>query len=191
MKLRKYIKVIPFITLFTGLIISGIMFYNVAVSPLLNPEELVLNAKYEIGVKDEQTVTIFIDEEEINRLVIEDFESYKRLTYYIDDIKYDVLLNVLSTNESNQGFDVTVIEKSNPYSVESLRGIYQIHFDEQGTYNFAMLTYDGDGTGFYMVTTEVIEARRTLITSIIIASVTVVGSLTGLYFVLKNPKKDE
>lgn len=191
MKLIKHIKVIPLITMFLGIGFAAYMFYNVTISPLLNTEKLFLNETYEITVSKEFVITIFIDEEFVDDIHVEDYANFKKVTYTVAELDYEVLLNVLSDTTSNDGYVVTSTHEETSYDIESLHGIFQIRFKEPGLYYFGLLTYDDQGTDFHMISTNVPEAKRDLFVSASIGGLSFIGSLVSLYFLLKNPKKDD
>ena len=190
MKIMKHIKIIPMITLIVGLGLAGYMFYNIIVSPLLNAEHFYVNDVYSVNVSEEFVITIFIDEENVESIRIEDQPNFKKLTYRHNTIDYSVLLNVISENEGGGGFIVTSTNEETSYNVENLKSVFQIHFQEAGTYHFGLITYDDEPTEFKIISTNIPEAKSELYRSITIASVSFVGSMVSLYFLLKNPKKD-
>lgn len=191
MKLLKHIKIIPVITLIVGLSLAGYMFYNIIISPLLNAEHLYVNDVYSVNVSEEFVITIFIDEENVEDIRIEDHTNFKKLTYTHNTYDYSVLLNVLTENENGSGFVVTATNEETSYNVESLKSVFQIHFQEPGIYHFGLITYDDEPTTFKIISTNVPEAKTELYKSISIGSVSFIGSLVSLYFILKNPKKDD
>ena len=190
MSYKKYLKVLPVLTLLGGLTLAGFMFYNIIISPILNADAFNVNEAYSVTVTDDYVITVFIDEENVEDIYIEDYTNFKRLTYTINGFDYSVLLNVLSESEDSDTFLVTSTNETTSYNVQNLKSVFQIHLKEPGTYHFGLISYEDQKTEFMMVNTDVPEAKSELYTSITIGSISFIGSLVSLYFLVKNPKKD-
>lgn len=187
---KTIIKLGPIIGLFIGLFISVSMFYTVAVSPLHNVKDIEYNSNYSVNIEDQYTVSIFIDETNIDSMYVDYYENFHRLTYFIDDAEFNVLLIVKNDENIQDGYEVFVTHDDGGYDIENYHGVFTIRFDEADIYNFSLVTYDTFGTTFHMVSTNVVEARVKIIISLVVGVVSLFTSILLLYKVLKNPKRD-
>ena len=188
--IKRYKKLLPVVLFIIGLGISSWMFYKSIISPLHSIETLEPNYVYDFNISRSRILTIFIDDREIERLRVDDYDNFQRMTYFKDNVEYNVLLNVLDYEENSTEYEVNVIHNTKDYNVSYYHGVFTIHFKEPGLYQFAIYSYDDIDVEFGVLNTDINATRTNFIVSLVIGSMFIASSLVLFYKMSNNPKKD-